>query len=155
MSANVFLENPWCWRGISNWNDAPGYEIAEHLFLAQWKKNNKKPKPKKNPKDPQELWSLFNFRVPPDCKVCCWNSEGFSFFMPVLQKLPHSIIGSETNPSLLLLRAKGCHDTTDGIEGWPSRNNSCKPWKAVGGGVIFGRLFGLVTWGFSCSNADL
>jgi len=71
--------------------------------------------------------------------------------MPVSQKLLHSIISSETNPALLFLRAKGCHDTTDGIEGWPSRNNSCKTQKAVGGGVIFGRLFGLVTWGFLCS----
>lgn len=51
MSANVFLENPWRWRGISDWNDAPGYGIAEHLFLAQCKKNNTR--------DPQELCSFF------------------------------------------------------------------------------------------------
>lgn len=38
MSANVFLENPWRWKGISDWNDAPGYGITEHLFLAQCEK---------------------------------------------------------------------------------------------------------------------
>lgn len=73
MSANVFLENPWRWKGISDWNDAPGYGITEHLFLAQCKKKN-------NTRDPQELCSFFfNFQVPPDCKACCWIS--FFFFL--------------------------------------------------------------------------
>lgn len=152
MSANVFLENPWRWRGISDWNDAPGYEIAEHLFLAQCKKtqtpNNK------NPKDPQEHGSLFNFWVPPVYKACCWNSEDFFFYASLL-KIATFLYRLRNKPALLFLCAKGCHDTTDGIEGWPSRNNSCKTQKVVGGEVIFGRLFGLVTWGFLCSNADL
>lgn len=98
MSANVFLENSWCWRGISDWNDAPGCGRAEHLFLLS----------AKNTRDPQELCPLFNFWVHPGCNACCWISDFYFFFlMPVLQKLPHPFYELSNNPCSPILACKG------------------------------------------------
>lgn len=95
MSANVFLENPWRWKGISDWNDAPGYGITEHLFLAQCEK-----------KIIQETLRssapfFFNFQVPPDCKACCWISFFFFFLIATL------LYQLSNNPCSSVLACKG------------------------------------------------
>lgn len=118
MSANVFLENPWRWRGISDWNDAPGYEIAEHLFLAQWKKNQtqtqkpkQKTKPKTNKKNPKQktLKSSAPFLIS-ECPLTARHAvetQRTSFFYASLSKIATFLYRLRNNPCSSVLACKG------------------------------------------------
>lgn len=96
MSANVFLENSWCWRGISDWNDASGYRRAEHLFLAQCKEYE-------GPSGvPLSFECALNARPAVESQVSL-----FLVLMPVLLKLPHPFYQLSNNSCSSILACKG------------------------------------------------